>query len=227
MNRKLPLSLTGITMAFPVCGVLAQSNSGQVKRPMNIVYIMSDDHSYQTISAYDKRFINTPNLDWIADHGVRFTNSYVANSLSGPSRACMLTGKHSHANGFTDNTKTFDGGQQTFPKLLQKAGYETAIIGKWHLTSDPTGFNYWDILIGQGDYYNPDFKCNGQIWRSIGSETNATRPNLSVCYCTTRRHIVSGLPTPATWISIRKRFILFPVHSMTIMPGAKLRTNKR
>ena len=162
MNRKLPLSLTGITMAFPVCGVLAQSNSGQVKRPMNIVYIMSDDHSYQTISAYDKRFINTPNLDWIADHGVRFTNSYVANSLSGPSRACMLTGKHSHANGFTDNTKTFDGGQQTFPKLLQKAGYETAIIGKWHLTSDPTGFNYWDILIGQGDYYNPDFKCNGQ-----------------------------------------------------------------
>lgn len=172
MNRKLPLSLTGITMAFPVCGVLAQSHSGQVKRPMNIVYIMSDDHSYQTISAYDKRFIKTPNLDWIADHGVRFTNSYVANSLSGPSRACMLTGKHSHANGFTDNTKTFDGGQQTFPKLLQKAGYETAIIGKWHLTSDPTGFNYWDILIGQGDYYNPDFKCNGQQLCRRGYVTN-------------------------------------------------------
>ena len=130
------------------------------KKPMNIVFIMSDDHSYQTISAYDKRFISTPNIDWLADNGVKFQESFVANSLSGPSRACMLTGKHSHANGFTDNSKTFDGGQQTFPKLLQKQGYQTAMIGKWHLTSLPTGFNYWDILIGQGDYYNPDFLSN-------------------------------------------------------------------
>ena len=99
------------------------------KKPMNIVFIMSDDHSYQTISAYDKRFISTPNIDWLADNGVKFQESFVANSLSGPSRACMLTGKHSHANGFTDNTKTFDGSQQTFPKLLQKQGYQTAMIG--------------------------------------------------------------------------------------------------
>ena len=69
----------------------------------------------------------------------------------------MLTGKHSHANGFTDNTTTFDGGQQTFPKILQAAGYQTAMIGKWHLVSDPTGFDHWDILVGQGDYYNPTF----------------------------------------------------------------------
>ena len=139
---------------------------------MNIIYIMSDDHSYQTISAYDDRFVSTPNIDWIANHGARFTNSFVANSLSGPSRACMLTGKHSHKNGFTDNTKTFDGSQQTFPKLLQQAGYQTAMIGKWHLTSLPTGFNYWDILIGQGDYYNPDFICNGKQLRRSGYVTN-------------------------------------------------------
>ena len=144
----------------------------QVKKPMNIIYIMSDDHSYQTISAYDNSFVETPNIDWLANHGARFTNSFVANSLSGPSRACMLTGKHSHKNGFTDNTKTFDGSQQTFPKLLQKAGYQTAMIGKWHLTSLPTGFNYWDILIGQGDYYNPDFICNGKQLRRPGYVTN-------------------------------------------------------
>ena len=142
------------------------------KKPMNIVFIMSDDHSYQTISAYDKRFISTPNIDWLADNGVKFQESFVANSLSGPSRACMLTGKHSHTNGFTDNSKTFDGAQQTFPKLLQKQGYQTAMIGKWHLTSLPTGFNYWDILIGQGDYYNPDFLSNGKKIRRPGYVTN-------------------------------------------------------
>ena len=172
MNRNLSLSLTGAALLAPMTDATAQNKQVQHKKPMNIVYIMSDDHSYQTISAYDKRFIETPNLDWIANNGVRFTNSYVANSLSGPSRACMLTGKHSHANGFTDNTKTFDGSQQTYPKLLQKAGYQTAMIGKWHLTSDPTGFNYWDILIGQGDYYNPDFKCNGQKTKRPGYVTN-------------------------------------------------------
>ncbi len=144
----------------------------EVRKPMNIVYIMSDDHSFQTISAYDHRFIETPNIDWIANHGVRFTNSFVANSLSGPSRACMLTGKHSHTNGFTDNTRTFDGGQQTFPKLLQSSGYQTAMIGKWHLTSTPTGFNYWDVLLGQGDYYNPDFLCNGIPVHREGYVTN-------------------------------------------------------
>ena len=105
---------------------------------------------------------------------VRFTNSFVANSLSGPSRACLLTGKHSHANGFTDNTKTFDGGQQTFPKLLKQAGYQTAIVGKWHLTSEPTGFDYWNILIGQGDYYNPYFIDNGEKKQIEGYATNIT-----------------------------------------------------
>lgn len=168
---KLDLQRLTATGAIAL-GYAAQIMAQSAKKPMNIVYIMSDDHSYQTISAYDHRFIETPNIDWIAQHGTRFTNSFVANSLSGPSRACMLTGKHSHANGFTDNTKTFDGSQQTYPKLLQKAGYQTAMIGKWHLTSNPTGFDYWDILIAQGHYYNPDFICNGKRVQRHGYVTN-------------------------------------------------------
>lgn len=129
----------------------------QDRRP-NIVYIMTDDHTAQMMSCYDTRYVQTPNLDRIARDGVRFTRSFVANSLSGPSRACMLTGKHSHKNGFTNNEHgIFDGTQQTMPKLLQAAGYQTALIGKWHLVSKPTGFDYWEILPGQGDYYNPEF----------------------------------------------------------------------
>lgn len=82
----------------------------------------------------------------------------MTNLISGPSRAVLLTGKYSHLNGFIDNVSTFNGAQQTFPKLLQKAGYQTAIVGKWHLVTDPTGFDYWNILPGQGDYYNPASK---------------------------------------------------------------------
>ncbi|MDE7389100.1 MAG: sulfatase, partial [Muribaculaceae bacterium] len=124
----------------------------------NIVYIMTDDHTAQMMSCYDNRYVETPNLDRVAADGVRFTNSYVANSLSGPSRACMLTGKHSHINGFRSNeTDVFDGDQPTFPKYLQQAGYQTALIGKWHLESTPQGFDKYEILPGQGDYYNPRF----------------------------------------------------------------------
>ena len=124
----------------------------------NIVYIMTDDHTAQMMSCYDNRYVETPNLDRIAADGVKFTSSYVANSLSGPSRACMITGKHSHKNGFTNNEHgIFDGSQQTMPKLMQQAGYQTALIGKWHLVSEPTGFDYWNIIPGQGDYYNPSF----------------------------------------------------------------------
>lgn len=140
----------------------------------NIVYIMTDDHTAQMMSCYDRSHISTPNLDRIAADGVKFVNSYVANSLSGPSRACMLTGKHSHKNGFTNNEHgIFDGSQQTMPKLLRQAGYQTAIIGKWHLVSLPTGFDYWNILPGQGDYYNPDFITQrGDTVREHGYLTN-------------------------------------------------------
>ncbi|MGN0086463.1 MAG: sulfatase [Alloprevotella sp.] len=148
--KKIPLT------ALPLLPAVLAAQSPD-SRP-NIVYIMTDDHTAQMMSCYDSSHVSTPNLDRIARDGVRFVNSYVANSLSGPSRACMLTGKHSHKNGFTNNEHgIFDGSQQTMPKLLQKAGYQTSIIGKWHLVSLPTGFDYWNIVPGQGDYYNPDF----------------------------------------------------------------------
>ena len=174
MSRVTPVLLYSLTGAVVLSSLSSckEKKSEEVKKTMNVVYIMCDDHSYQTISAYDQRYMQTPNIDRIASEGVRFTNSFVANSLSGPSRACMLTGKHSHANGFTDNTTTFDGNQQTFPKLLQANGYQTAMIGKWHLVSEPTGFDYWDILIGQGDYYNPKFIKNGERVQREGYATN-------------------------------------------------------
>jgi arylsulfatase A-like enzyme len=130
---------------------------GNPERP-NILFIMSDDHGYQAVSAYGHGLNQTPNIDRIAREGMRFDRCYVTNSLCGPSRACILTGKYSHKNGFYDNTHSrFDGSQVTLPKLLRLAGYQTAIVGKWHLVSDPTGFDYWEILPGQGLYYRPDF----------------------------------------------------------------------
>lgn len=157
------------------CATVAVGCSQQAEKPMNIVFIMTDDHSYQTISAYGESYNSTPNIDRIGKEGVVFTNSFVANSISGPSRACILTGKHSHKNGYMNNIDcTFDGSQQTFPKLLQQAGYETAIVGKWHLISEPTGFDYWNILIGQGEYYNPTFINNGDTTRLEGYATTLT-----------------------------------------------------
>ena len=172
-KKALGLSMAGAAV-LPLVASCGGAKEEKPKEPMNILFIMCDDHSYQTISAYDTTFIRTPNIDRIAADGLRFTNSFVANSISGPSRACMLTGKHSFTNGFTDNSSSFDGSQQTFPKLLQQQGYETAVIGKWHLTSDPTGFNHWDILIGQGDYYNPTFIRNGEKVQREGYATNVT-----------------------------------------------------
>lgn len=123
----------------------------------NILFIMSDDHAYQAISAYGSKLNKTPNIDRIAAAGMRFERCYVTNSICGPSRACILTGKYSHKNGHYSNEREFDVAQQTFPKLLQKAGYQTALIGKWHLGTEtmPTGFDHWLILQGQGFYYQP------------------------------------------------------------------------
>lgn len=147
---------------YPLAGVTVLSACGSSKkmeqsRPLNIVYIMTDDHTRQMMSCYGSPHIQTPNLDRIANGGVRFTNAFVCNSISGPSRAALLTGKHSHKNGKLDNHTSFDGNQQTVQELLQKAGYQTAMVGKWHLESDPQHFDYWEILPGQGYYYNPDF----------------------------------------------------------------------
>lgn len=137
----------------------------------NIIYIMTDDHAYQAVGAYGSEINKTPNLDRIADEGIIFRNSFVCNSICAPSRAALLTGKHSHANGHIDNRARFDSSQVTFPKLLQQAGYQTALIGKWHLKSEPAGFDFWSILPGQGSYYNPDFIEAGRTYRQTGYAT--------------------------------------------------------
>lgn len=144
------LMLTGL--AIP----MAEARADGDDRP-NIVFIFLDDHARHAISAYGSQINETPNIDRLADEGMLFRDVFVTNSICAPSRAVLLTGKHSHLNGQFTNRETFDGEQQTFPQLLQDAGYNTAMIGKWHLRSDPTGFDHWDILPGQGSYYNPDF----------------------------------------------------------------------
>ena len=123
----------------------------------NIVFIMSDDHAYQAISAYSDKLIQTPNIDRIAKEGMLFTNASVTNSICAPSRAVILTGKHSHLNGKIDNRMPFDTTNVTFPQLLQQSGYQTAMFGKLHFGNNPKGFDEFKILPGQGDYYNPKF----------------------------------------------------------------------
>ncbi|MCU0866966.1 MAG: sulfatase [Planctomycetes bacterium] len=140
----------------------------------NILFVFSDDHACQAIGAYGSTFGATPNLDRLAGDGVVFTANYCGNALCGPSRASILTGLHSHANGFCRNGNVFDGGQATFPKLLQQAGYQTAIVGKWHLDSAPTGFDYWEVLPDQGQYYNPDFLTAAGRVRREGHATDVT-----------------------------------------------------
>ncbi len=140
--------------------LLATSVCAAAERP-NILFIFSDDHAPHAIGAYSdwlKSINPTPEIDKLAAGGMLFQNSFCTNSICGPSRAVILTGKHSHLNGFMQNSNRFNGDQQTFPKLLQKVGYQTAMLGKWHLSSDPQGFDHWHILLGQGMYYNPVFK---------------------------------------------------------------------
>ncbi len=139
----------------------------------NILFIFSDDHAYQAVSAYGHNLNKTPNIDRLAAEGMRFDRCLTTYSLCGPSRACVLTGKYSHLNGFYNNYNSrFDGTQQTLPKLLHAAGYQTAVVGKWHLESDPTGFDFWQILPGQGQYYNPPMFRNGQKIKIPGYVTD-------------------------------------------------------
>ncbi|MHC4565633.1 MAG: sulfatase family protein [Planctomycetota bacterium] len=149
----------------------AAGRASRGRRP-NIIFIMTDDHASHALSCYGSKINKTPNLDRIANEGMRFDNSFCTNSICAPCRAVILTGKYSHLNGITDNRKKFDGSQQTFPKLLQKAGYKTAMIGKWHLKTDPTGFDYWNVLPGQGAYYNPAMKEMGQQRKYTGYTTD-------------------------------------------------------
>jgi N-acetylglucosamine-6-sulfatase len=137
----------------------------------NIIFIFSDDHATQAISAYGSTRNTTPNIDRLAAAGMTFDRFMCGNSICAPSRATILTGTHSHINGVIDNAAVFDGSQPTLPKILGEAGYATAMLGKWHLKSDPTGFDTWMVLPGQGDYYNPDFLVPGGRIRTTGHST--------------------------------------------------------
>nr|AOR51187.1 sulfatase [uncultured bacterium pAM1] len=138
----------------------------------NIIVIMTDDHAKHAVSIYGSRINSTPHIDRIGNEGATFTNAFVTNSICGPSRAVHLTGKYSHVNGIRDHSGTFDGSQWTYPKALQEAGYYTALIGKWHLGSIPTGFDYFSALVDQGEYYNPRFILpTGDTIRSTGYTT--------------------------------------------------------
>ena len=159
MKRRSFMQTLGFGVAsLAVAGCKSKGTGKEALPSPNIIFIMSDDHAAQAISCYGSKLNKTPNIDRIAEDGIRFNNCFCTNSICAPSRAVILTGKYSHLNGLRDNRQKFDNTQQTFPKLLQEKGYETAMIGKWHLKSSPTGFNYWNVLPGQGDYYNPDLK---------------------------------------------------------------------
>ncbi|MCP5116050.1 MAG: sulfatase-like hydrolase/transferase, partial [bacterium] len=164
-NRVLTLLLAGVLLLVPA----ATANAAE--RP-NILFIFSDDHAFQAISAYGSEINHTPNIDRLAREGMLFRSAMVTNSICAPSRAVILTGKYSHLNGLLDNRMRFDGSQQTFPKLLRGAGYQTAIFGKWHLKTEPTGFDAWEVLPGQGHYYNPDFRTPGGNRRHEGYVTD-------------------------------------------------------
>ncbi len=166
----------------------------------NILFIFCDDLTCQALSCYgdDRRLLQTPNIDRLAKAGMTFDRCLVTNSICGPSRATILTGKYSHRNGFYNNTNSrFDSTQTTFPKLLQTAGYQTALVGKWHLVSEPTGFDHWEILPGQGIYYNP--------------------PMISASGKTTHRGYVTDVITDLSleWLATRDRtkpFLLMSQH---------------
>ncbi|HET8736827.1 MAG TPA: sulfatase [Pricia sp.] len=161
MKSPFPSSLSHFIVVFLPWILFSSCNQNpsqkEIQGKPNIVFIMADDHAYQAISAYSDRLIATPNIDRIAKGGMLFTNASVTNSICAPSRAVILTGKHSHLNGKIDNRMPFDTTNVTFPQLLQKAGYQTAMFGKLHFGNSPEGFDEFKILPGQGAYYNPDF----------------------------------------------------------------------
>ncbi len=174
MTRTLTFSILLATLALALAPASVVARPKADGRP-NIVFIFSDDHAYQAISAYGdpRKLIETPNIDRIGREGMRFDRCIVPNSICGPSRATVLTGKYSHANGFYNNSNSrFDSSQTTFAKLLKSAGYQTAIMGKWHLISAPTGFDEWHILPGQGIYYNPPMIHNGERVKHQGYTTD-------------------------------------------------------
>jgi arylsulfatase A-like enzyme len=161
-------SIAALALLLTACGNTPPA-------PPNIIFVFSDDHAFQAIGAYGGRLaaLNpTPNIDRLAREGMLFESAFVTNSICAPSRAVILTGRHSHLNGVMTNAEQFDGAQVTFPKLLQAAGYQTALVGKWHLKTPPTGFDYWEHLPGQGVYYNPTFRTASGDAQEVGYVTD-------------------------------------------------------
>ena len=159
---------------LPIESVTIVATAAEAKTP-NVVFIFADDLTCQAISAYgdERKLLETPNMDRVAKEGMKFNRCLVTNSICGPSRATIMTGKYSHLNGFYNNSNSqFDSSQVCFPSLLKGAGYSTAMIGKWHLGTDPVGFDYWDILPGQGIYYNPPMISGGQQVKRAGYTTD-------------------------------------------------------
>ena len=163
-----------LTLAISLLFCSGTLKATSKERP-NILFIFTDDHALNAISAYGgplAKIAPTPHLDRIAREGMLFNHCLVTNSICAPSRAVVLTGKYSHLNGQLTNKNVFDGSQQTVPKLLKKGGYQTAIVGKWHLKSIPTGFDHFEVLKGQGQYYNPLLFTNGRDVNHVGYTTD-------------------------------------------------------
>lgn len=161
-----------VVLAFAACVLPSLALAETPSRP-NIIFMFSDDHAEHAISAYGSKVNKTPHLDRLAAEGTRFTNSFVTNSICAPSRATLLTGQYSHKNGVPVFNR-FDNSRDHVVKRLQAVGYHTGIVGKWHLGCDPTGFDRWVVLPGQGDYWNPKFLVPGRMLTIDGHCTNVT-----------------------------------------------------
>ncbi len=164
MNRShTAKNRSRLILVLLLAGTMGYDAYGQQERP-NIIFIMSDDHASTALGSYGNKYAVSPNIDEIAKQGIRFTNAFVISSLCTPSRAAVISGKYSAVNGVRRIGDVFNGDQETFPKMLQGAGYNTALFGKWHLTSQPTGFDKYSVVQDQGDFFDPRFFSNGQKW---------------------------------------------------------------